>query len=104
MTEPQQPPQTAVPAAQGGPPPMPGAAPPQPDPQPASGLDARQVLVIGVLLIAQGFDHEVPKGYVYFAMAFAVCVEMLNIRMRRATAKPVHLHSRYRGGGDQPPD
>ena len=62
------------------------------------------LVVIGVLLIAQGFDHEVPKGYVYFAMAFAVCVEMLNIRMRRATAKPVHLHSRYGHAEDQSPD
>jgi predicted tellurium resistance membrane protein TerC len=62
------------------------------------------LVVIGVLLIAQGFDHEVPKGYVYFAMAFAVCVEMLNIRMRRAMAKPVHLRSRYGRGEDQAPD
>lgn len=62
------------------------------------------LVVIGVLLIAQGFGHEVPKGYVYFAMAFAVCVEMLNIRMRRAMAKPVHLHARYGRGEDQAPD
>lgn len=62
------------------------------------------LVVIGVLLIAQGFDHEVPKGYVYFAMAFAVCVEMLNIRMRRAMAMPVHLHARYGRGEDQPRD
>jgi predicted tellurium resistance membrane protein TerC len=62
------------------------------------------LVVIGVLLIAQGFDHEVPKGYVYFAMAFAVCVEMLNIRMRRAMTRPVHLHSRYGRGEDQAPD
>lgn len=62
------------------------------------------LVVIGVLLIAQGFDHEVPKGYVYFAMAFAVGVEMLNIRMRRVMAKPVHLHSRYGRSDDQAPD
>jgi len=62
------------------------------------------LVVIGVLLIAQGFDHEVPKGYVYFAMAFAVCVEMLNIRVRRVMAKPVHLHSRYGRSDDQAPD
>ena len=53
------------------------------------------LVVIGVALVAQGFDHEVPKGYIYFAMAFSVCVEMLNIRMRRARAQPVHLHARY---------
>ena len=62
------------------------------------------LVVIGVLLIAQGFDHEVPKGYVYFAMAFAVCVEMLNLRMRRTTAKPVRLYARYGRGDDQAPD
>ena len=49
------------------------------------------LVVIGVMLIAAGFDHEVPKGYVYFAMAFSVAVEMLNLRMRRRAA-PVKLH------------
>jgi len=53
------------------------------------------LVLIGVLLIAAGFDHEVPKGYVYFAMAFAVAVEMLNIRMRKRAARPVHLHEPY---------
>lgn len=37
------------------------------------------LVVIGVVLIADGFDHHVPKGYIYFSLAFAVCVEMLNI-------------------------
>ena len=46
------------------------------------------LLVVGVMLIAEGFDHKVPKGYIYFAMAFSVAVEMLNIRMRRKKAKP----------------
>ncbi|MEO6362274.1 MAG: TerC family protein [Caldimonas sp.] len=41
------------------------------------------LVVVGVVLIAEGFDQHVPKGYVYFAMAFSVAVEMLNIRMRR---------------------
>jgi predicted tellurium resistance membrane protein TerC len=41
------------------------------------------LLVVGVMLIAEGFDHKVPKGYIYFAMAFSVAVEMLNIRMRK---------------------
>jgi predicted tellurium resistance membrane protein TerC len=53
--------------------------------------------LVGVVLIAEGFDHHVPKGYVYFAMAFSVLVEMLNIRLRKRTAKPVHLHSPYSG-------
>src|SRR5947208_13906529 len=45
------------------------------------------LFVIGVVLIADGFDHHVPKGYVYFAMAFSVCVEMLNLRLRKRAAK-----------------
>jgi predicted tellurium resistance membrane protein TerC len=58
------------------------------------------LFVIGVVLIADGFDHHVPKGYVYFAMAFSVCVEMLNIRIRRRAARPVELRDRYsRDGG-----
>jgi len=53
------------------------------------------LVVVGVVLIAEGLDHHVPKGYVYFAMAFSVAVEMLNIRMRRKTTKPVHLRNAY---------
>ena len=56
------------------------------------------LFVIGVLLIADGFGHHVPKGYIYFAMAFSVLVEMLNIRVRkrdRIKAEPVDLHARY---------
>jgi predicted tellurium resistance membrane protein TerC len=41
------------------------------------------LLVVGVALIADGFDTHVPKGYIYFAMAFSVIVEMLNIRLRK---------------------
>jgi predicted tellurium resistance membrane protein TerC len=48
-----------------------------------------------VVLIAAGFQHEVPKGYVYFAMAFSVAVELLNIRLRKRAAKPVSLHEPY---------
>ncbi len=58
------------------------------------------LFVIGVVLIADGFDHHVPKGYVYFAIAFAVCVEMLNLRVRKRAARPVELRDRYtREGG-----
>ena len=53
------------------------------------------LVVVGVVLIAAGFDHEIPKGYVYFAMLFAISVELLNIRMRKHAAKPVQLHERY---------
>ena len=54
------------------------------------------LVVVGVVLIAEGFDHHVPKGYIYFAMAFSVGVEMLNITMRKRSAKPAHLHAAYR--------
>ncbi|MCX7140955.1 MAG: TerC family protein [Proteobacteria bacterium] len=53
------------------------------------------LLLIGVVLIADGFGHHVPKGYVYFAMAFSVCVEMLNIRMRKRSVQPVSLREPY---------
>ena len=53
------------------------------------------LMVIGVVLIADGFGNHVPKGYVYFAMAFSVIVEMLNLRMRKRDVKKVTLHDRY---------
>lgn len=53
------------------------------------------LVVVGVVLIAEGFDHHVPKGYIYFAMAFSIGVEMLNIRMRKRRVKPVHLREAY---------
>jgi predicted tellurium resistance membrane protein TerC len=52
------------------------------------------LLLIGVMLVAEGFHQHIPKGYVYFAMAFSVFVEMLNIRMKKS-AKPVELHQAY---------
>ena len=53
------------------------------------------LVAVGVVLIAEGFGHHVPKGYIYFAMAFSLTVEMLNIRMRRKRAAAVHLHAAY---------
>ncbi|HMA11611.1 MAG TPA: TerC family protein, partial [Steroidobacteraceae bacterium] len=53
------------------------------------------LVAVGVVLIAEGFGHHVPKGYIYFAMAFSLAVEMLNIRMRRLRAAAVHLHAAY---------
>ena len=53
------------------------------------------LVLVGVVLIAEGFDYHVPKGFVYFAMAFSVTVEMLNIRMRKKADKPAHLHASY---------
>lgn len=52
------------------------------------------LILVGMTLIGEGFDMHVPKGYIYFAMAFSVAVEMLNIRMRKKSAKPVHLRKR----------
>jgi predicted tellurium resistance membrane protein TerC len=46
------------------------------------------LVAVGVVLIADGFGHHVPKGYIYFAMAFSVCVEMLNIRVRKHLMVP----------------
>ena len=50
------------------------------------------LVMIGGNLFIEGFGYHVPKGYTYFAMAFAVGVELINLRMRR-TSEPVHLHS-----------
>ena len=53
------------------------------------------LVVIGVVLIAEGFEHHVPKGYIYFAMAFSVGVEMLNLRVRRRASTTTKLKSEY---------
>ena len=52
--------------------------------------------VVGILLIAEGFGQHVPKGYVYFGMAFSLAVELLNIRMRRNQQK-LRLHKHMPG-------
>ncbi|MEK7737046.1 MAG: TerC family protein [Pseudomonadota bacterium] len=54
------------------------------------------LLLVGVTLMVEGFEVHVPKGYIYFAMAFSVAVEMLNIRMRKLRAEPVKLHKQMR--------
>ncbi len=53
------------------------------------------LLLIGVGLIGEGFDLHIPKGYLYFAMAFSLFVEMLNLRVRKRKAAPVKLRRRY---------
>jgi predicted tellurium resistance membrane protein TerC len=53
------------------------------------------LILIGCALVAEGFHREIPKGYIYFAMAFSVGVEALNIRMRTKKVKPVELHQPY---------
>ena len=55
------------------------------------------LLLIGFTLILEGFDRHIPKGYIYFAMAFSVFVEMLNLKLRRAKISPVKLHKAYVG-------
>ncbi|WP_373498754.1 TerC family protein [Desulfococcus sp.] len=55
------------------------------------------LILVGVTLMVEGFDVHVPKGYIYFSMAFSVGVEMLNMRMRRRVAEPVKLHKTLRG-------
>ena len=53
------------------------------------------LLLIGMALLADGFDLHIPKGYIYFAMGFSVFVEMINLKMRSRKPKPVHLRSAY---------
>lgn len=55
------------------------------------------LILVGFVLVADGFGHHVPKGYIYFGMAFSFIVEMLNIRMRskKKATKPVELRSEY---------
>jgi predicted tellurium resistance membrane protein TerC len=52
------------------------------------------LILIGVMLVADAFNRHIPKGYIYFAMAFALGVEMMNLRLRKV-AKPVELHQGY---------
>jgi len=52
------------------------------------------LLLIGVSLIAEGFEQHIPKGYIYFAMGFSIFVEMINLRVR-AKSKPIHLRQPY---------
>lgn len=51
------------------------------------------LILIGVALVGEGLGFHIPKGYIYFAMAFSLTVEMLNIRLRRKTVAPVRLHN-----------
>jgi predicted tellurium resistance membrane protein TerC len=53
------------------------------------------LILIGVMLVGESLGHHIPKGYIYFSMAFAFAVEMLNLRLRKKT-EPVELHQPYR--------
>jgi predicted tellurium resistance membrane protein TerC len=54
------------------------------------------LLLIGMALIADGLDHHIPKGYIYFAMGFSVFVEMINLRVRQSRSGPVELRDPYK--------
>jgi predicted tellurium resistance membrane protein TerC len=56
------------------------------------------LILVGVALIGEGIELHIPKGYIYFAMAFAVGVEMLNLRLRKAR-RPLKLHKELQGNG-----
>ena len=56
------------------------------------------LLLIGMALIAEGLDLHIPKGYIYFAMAFSVGVELLNLRMRKRKAEAIKLRQPYVAG------
>lgn len=57
------------------------------------------LLLIGVLLVAEGMRQHISKGYVYFAMAFSLCVELVNMKLHNRQQAPVELHNRY----EEPP-
>jgi len=58
------------------------------------------LILVGVVLIGEGWEMHIPKGYIYFAMAFSFAVEMLNIRLRKKRAEPVVLHGPKPSGMD----
>ncbi|HYF21565.1 MAG TPA: TerC family protein [Ramlibacter sp.] len=59
------------------------------------------LIMVGMVLIADGLEFHVPKGYVYFAMAFSVMVELLNLRLRRRTTVPVRDGGRYQDAAER---
>jgi predicted tellurium resistance membrane protein TerC len=58
------------------------------------------LLLIGFTLVVESLHQHIPKGYIYFAMAFSIFVEMLNLRLRKTT-KPVSLHEPYAQGVEE---
>ncbi len=56
------------------------------------------LILIGVALIGEGFELHIPKGYIYFAMAFAVVVETINLRLRKR-GEPIRLHKDLEANG-----
>ena len=60
------------------------------------------LILIGVMLVAEGTGQHIDKGYIYFAMAFSVAVEMINMQVRARAAEPVHLRERQMPKGQTP--
>ena len=58
------------------------------------------LILVGAALIGEGLGAHLPKGYIYFAMAFSMVVEMLNIRMRARRSAPLHLRKQFEEGRD----
>lgn len=56
------------------------------------------LIMVGMMLMIEGFGIHVPKGYIYFAMAFSVTVEMINLRIRKNHTEAVHLHKQIEEG------
>jgi predicted tellurium resistance membrane protein TerC len=54
------------------------------------------------MLVAEGFHQKNPKGYIYFAMAFSILVEVLNMKLRKKSTDPVELKDPYHGSGEKP--
>ena len=61
------------------------------------------LILIGVMLVAESFEQHIPKGYIYFAMAFSVGVEMLNLWMKKKAREPVRFHEAYVAEGQTSP-
>ena len=53
------------------------------------------LIMVGMALIGEGLDFHVPKGYIYFAMAFSIIVELVNIRLRERSTRVLKLHKQY---------
>lgn len=60
------------------------------------------LLLIGVMLVAEGMGQHIGKGYIYFAMAFSLAVELLNLRVRKNQTEPVALHNRFESQKSSP--
>jgi len=61
------------------------------------------LLLIGFSLVAEGWGQEIPKGYIYFAMAFSFLVDILQMRMHRKSQQPAELREHYKPGEENLP-